>query len=265
MEAEANSLHWPYALSAHDSNDQRIDTKSPRSLERNGRNVGRTEREFSVAAGGALVALGLLGPRQARALSFLTGVGLVYRGITGHCHLYDALGINTARTETPGVPAKQGFKYEQAIAIQRPPAELYREWRNLPRLPQIMQHVDSVTPLDERRSEWVACGPMNIRLRWEAEIIEDRENELIAWQSLPGGDVETAGSVHFRPLGEGRGTAIQLSLKYNPPGGRVTAGLAWLLGQGAEVRIDEDLHRFKSVMEAGEAPTTEGQPRGPRP
>jgi uncharacterized membrane protein len=218
-----------------------------------------------VAAGGTLVALGLLGPRQARALSFLTGVGLVYRGITGHCHLYDALGINTARTEAPGVPAKQGFKYEQAIAIQRSPAELYREWRNLARLPQIMRHVDSVTPLDERCSEWVACGPMNIRLRWEAEIIEERENELIAWQSLPGGDVETAGSVHFRPLGDGRGTAIQLSLKYNPPGGKVTAGLAWLLGQGAEARVDEDLRRFKSVMEAGEAPTTEGQPRGPRP
>jgi uncharacterized membrane protein len=257
-------MHWPNGLGAKDS-VRRREHDVPRSPHSVDRNVGRNERELSLAAGGALVALGILGPRQARALSFLIGVGLVYRGITGHCHLYDALGINTARGDAPGVPARQGFKYEQAIAIQRSPADLYREWRDLSSLPKIMRHVDSVASLGERRSEWVACGPMNIRLRWEAEIIEDRENELIAWQSLPGGDVETAGSVHFRPLGDGRGTAIQLSLKYNPPGGKVTAGLAWLLGQGAETRINEDLRRFKSVMEAGEAPTTEGQPRGPRP
>jgi len=226
------------------------------------RNVGKQEREFSVLAGAGLVALGLAGPRPLRLLAALSGAGLLYRGLTGHCHLYAALGIDSTRTDRTGVPAQEGFKYEQSIAIQRPAAELYRAWRNLEALPQIMRHLERVTALNDRQSEWIARGPLDVRLRWTAEIFEDRPNEMIAWRSLPGGDVETAGSIHFRPIAEGRGTALQLSLKYNPPGGKVTAGIAWLLGQGAEARIDEDLHRFKRRMEAAAAPTTEGQPRG---
>lgn len=265
MDAGIELSHWPSGVSSE---------MQPGPTTRRGphlpattrpRNVGGQEREFSVMGGAVLLALGLVGPRSTRGLSLLSGAGLLYRGITGHCHLYSALGINSARTDAPGVPARHGFKYEQAIAIQQSPAELYRKWRELSTLPQIMRHLDSVTVLDDRRSEWVACGPMDIKLRWEAEVFEDRENELIAWRSLPGGDVDTAGSVHFQSLEGDRGTSLKLSLKYNPPGGKVTAALAWLVGQGAEARIDEDLRRFKSVMEAGEAPTTVGQPRGPRP
>jgi uncharacterized membrane protein len=125
-----------------------------------------------------------------------------------------------------------------------------------------MRHLEAVTPLDERTSHWVVKGPRDLPIEWDAEIFQERENEMIAWRSLPGGDIDTAGSVHFKELGEGRGTALTFSLKYNPPGGKVGAAISWLMGRGVDSMIAEDLRRFKSAMEAGEAPTTEGQPRG---
>jgi uncharacterized membrane protein len=261
------SLATQNAMTEHDeaTGDWQLHRPYSRGLSSQRQNIGPREREVSVFSGAALLALGLAGPRRSRGLALLTGAGLLYRGVTGHCHLYEALGIDSSRSDSKGVPARYGFRYEQSIAIQKPAGELYRSWRNLTGLPLIMRHLERVTVLDDRRSEWVACGPFDSRLQWQAEVFEDRENELIAWRSIPGGDVDTAGSIHFHPLGEGRGTALRLSLKYNPPGGKFTAALAWLVGEGAEARIDEDLHRFKSRMEAGESPTAKGQPRGPRP
>ena len=55
---------------------------------------------------------------------------------------------------------------------------------------------------------------------------------------------------------------MRVVLKYDPPAGRIGATLARLLGQAPEQQIREDLRRFKQMMEAGEAPTTEGQPAG---
>ncbi len=228
------------------------------------RNIGSHERDVSLMAGAGLLALGLLGPRSARPLSLLGGIAMVYRGFTGHCHVYDMLGIDSTQQDAKGVPAQHGFKLEKTVAILRSPEELYRYWRDVTNLPKIMKHLKQVIQVSDTRSRWIAAAPFDVELQWEAEIFQDKKNELIAWRSLPGGDVDTAGSIHFEPLPDGRGTALKLSLKYSPPGGKVTAGLAWLLGQGAEARVDEDLRRFKGVMEAGEATTTDGQPSGPR-
>ena len=59
-------------------------------------NVNNTERAVSAVAGGALIAYGLKQGGVIGTLSALAGGGLLYRGATGHCHLYDALGIDTA-------------------------------------------------------------------------------------------------------------------------------------------------------------------------
>jgi uncharacterized membrane protein len=237
------------------------------------KNVGETERLASMAGGAVLLLNGLFGPRRSRPLSFLTGAGLVYRGFTGRCRVYEALGISTASRSTRedlmdspvAVPAMQGVKVEKSIAIQRSPAELFQFWKNLDNLPRVMRHLASVRETGNGTSHWVAYGPFQKKVEWDAEIYTEGENEFIAWRSLPGGDVDTAGSVHFRPLGDNRGTSVDVSLKYNPPGGKVAARIASLLGQGVEVEIEEDLRRFKALMEAGETPSVEGQPRGQRP
>jgi uncharacterized membrane protein len=149
---------------------------------------------------------------------------------------------------------------DAAVTINRPPEELYRFWRNLENLPRFMRHIQSVRVIDEKHSHWVAKGPAGKTVEWDAEIINDIENRLIGWRSIPGSDVDSGGSVRFEPALGNRGTEVRISLQYNPPGGSVGAAIAKLLGQDPKKHILEDLRRFKHLMETGEIPTTEGQP-----
>ena len=112
----------------------------------------------------------------------------------------------------------------------------------------------------DKRSHWVAKAPLETTVEWDAEIITEREGSLIGWRSLEGSEVDTAGSVHFTPAPAGRGTEVRVVLKYDPPAGKVGAAVARMFGAAPEQEIEEDLRRFKQIMEAGEAPTTLGQP-----
>lgn len=226
-------------------------------------NVAKIERLASLLAGGAMAGWALAG-RRPRWIPLAIGGSLVVRGATGHCSLYHALGIDTARSSSPalGVRAKRGCKVEHRLTIHRPAEELYGFWRHIKNLARIMRHVESIDEIDDHRSHWVAHGPMGAKLEWDAEIINEREPEMIAWRSLPGSQVDTAGSIHFKPLTHGRGTLVTVSVKYDPPGGKMSAALAEMLGAGLETRIREDLRRFKNLAEAGEIPTIEGQPHG---
>jgi len=219
------------------------------------KNISESERLFSLAAGLGLGLAGLARGRVTGLALTAIGAGLIWRGYTGHCDGYAALGINTAeRNPATGVPAQQGVKLEKTITIERPAADLYRFWRRLENLPQVMRHLKNVRSIDSQHSRWVAEGALGKELQWDAEIINEREDEMIAWRSMPDGDIDTAGSVHFRPLRSGRGTEVAVSLKYNPPAGKVGAQLATLLGEGLEEKLDEDLKTFKQVMETGMAP-----------
>jgi uncharacterized membrane protein len=221
------------------------------------------ERWLSVLGG---TALGLFGLSR-RSLGGLAlgalGGSLVYRGLSGHCACYQALGISTAEEHGPAtsVPAGHGVKVEESITVNKPAAELFRFWRNFENLGRFMDHLESVR-VEGHRSHWVACGPLGTRVEWDAEIINERPNEVIAWRSLPGSEIDTAGSVHFRPLPGDRGTEVRVSLKYDPPAGKVGAAVARLFGQSPQSRVREDLRRFKQFMETGEVATTAGQPRG---
>jgi uncharacterized membrane protein len=125
-----------------------------------------------------------------------------------------------------------------------------------------MDHLVSVTQLDFFRSHWVAKAPAGRRVEWDAEIINEVPGELIAWRTVPGSELVSAGSVQFKRAAGGRGTEVRVRLQYHPPAGKVGATIAWLLGHDPAQAIREDLRRFKQLMEAGEVPTIEGQPRG---
>jgi uncharacterized membrane protein len=132
----------------------------------------------------------------------------------------------------------------------------------LSNLPRLIEHLESVEEFDGTHSRWNARDPFGRQVEWEAEIHNETPGEMIAWRSLPDSDLDTAGSIHFKPLAEGRGTAVTLSLKYDPPAGRAGAAVARLLGNGVESELEAALRKFKQVMETGEFATTEGQPRG---
>jgi uncharacterized membrane protein len=176
----------------------------------------------------------------------------------------DETGGVASRRRPPALRSGQGLKVQKTVTINRPVAEVYAFWNDLQNLPKFMRHLQSVRLNNGTTSHWVIQPSESSTLEWDAEIIENRANEVIAWQSLPGADVDNAGSVWFRPAIGSRGTVVKVALKYNPPGGKFAARIAKFFDEDAQAVIEEDLYRFKSLLETGEIPTTEGQPRGNR-
>jgi uncharacterized membrane protein len=225
-------------------------------------NVGETERWFSVIGGAALTVFGL--SRRTFGGLGLAAVGgaLMHRGLTGHCSAYRALGIDTTEPRGPenSVRAQHGVKVEETVVIFRPREDLYRFWRDFSNLPKIMRYLQSVQDLPGGRSHWVAKGPMDVPVEWDAEVITDRPDELIGWRSVGDSLIDTAGSVHFLPTPDGRGTEVRVALKYDPPAGKLGDAIASLLGRSPAREIREDLRRFKSLMESQVVVGTQGQP-----
>jgi len=227
-------------------------------------NVGETERLISGLGGAVLLKHGLSrGKLGGLALAALGGA-LLYRAATGHCHLYEALGVDSSDSKdwlAAGGDVHRGVKVERTITINRSPEECYRYWRDLGNLPRFTGHLLSVQVIDERRSHWVAKAPAPwAQVEWDAEIINDTPNALISWRSLKDADVDNAGSVRFRAAPGGRGTEVTVELNYEPPAGRLGMTLARFLGEEPGQQVEDDLRKFKQIMETGEVATVEGQP-----
>ena len=156
------------------------------------------------------------------------------------------------RPDMPTLAGGHGFRVERTMTINRTPDELYRVWRNLAHLPELMPHLASVTPQDGRRSHWVARGPAGVTVEWDAELVADEPGRLIAWRSVESADVDNAGSVQFKPAPADRGTEVKVRLSYAPPAGRLGDAVATVFGRGADRQVREDLRRFKQRMEARE-------------
>jgi uncharacterized membrane protein len=159
------------------------------------------------------------------------------------------------RSSPPNGQRSQGFEVERTVTVTCPPEDVYRYWRDLERLPTIMSHLESVTRIDERRSRWVARGPGDMRLQWEAEIVADEPGRQIAWRSLPGGDVDTSGWARFSPAPADRGAEVKVHLTYTPPAGTLGDAVATLFGQSGDRQVREDLRRFKQQLETREVAT----------
>jgi uncharacterized membrane protein len=225
---------------------------------RSNRNLSDFERWASIAAGAGLAAYGVSRLKTSGWLFAGLGGLLLRRGVTAHCDLYEAAGINTAGTRydtRAALRGPRGVNVLESVTINRPIEQLYRFWRNLENLPQFMRHLESVEKVTDAISHWRAKGPAGTVLDWEAEIFNEIPNKLIAWRSLEGADVVSAGSVNFDDAA-GRGTRVTVHLQYSPPGGRMGAVVARLFGSDAETEIHEDLRRFKEILEAGEVPAT---------
>jgi len=219
-------------------------------------NVASAERQASMVGGGLLALYGLTRIFSLKGLAMTAAGGtLFYRGLTGHCPAYSALGIDTAHPEE--------IRITEVVTIERPQEELYSFWRDLENLPQFMRHLESVRNLDGSHSHWSARVPGGLgTINWEAEITETRAFERISWRSLPGAPIFNTGTVLFREAPGGRGTEVQVDIAYSPPAGTIGAAAARMLNPALSRMIREDVRRFRSLMEAGEVPTVAGQPSG---
>ena len=164
----------------------------------------------------------------------------------------DAIGL------TPNI------QVEKTVTIDRSASELYKYWRDFTNLPNFMGHLKSVTNKNESGTvtHWVANAPLDLNVEWDAEIIKDEPDSLIAWNALDNADIDNCGFVRFQPATGNRGTWVKVVLEYQPPGGKLTNAIAKLFGESPKEQIGDELNRFKQLMETGEIATTEGQPKG---
>ena len=233
------------------------------------RNVANPERVGSVALGAALIAYGLRQRDAKGILAALIGGAFVQRGATGHCMVYDALGVSTGnadgvldnhRSDVTGaaatVNARKAVKVERAVTIARPRHELYAFWRDFTNLSQFMEHLESVRVDSPTRSHWKAKAPAGSTVEWDAEIVNDVPDEVIAWKSVGDPEVANAGAVNFSDAPGGRGTIVKVTLDYEPPGGKLGAIVARLFGEDPDRQVREDLRKFKQLMETGAITTS---------
>jgi len=207
------------------------------------------------AIGGAgLFALAIKKGTPVSGLLAIAGGDLIYHGMTGNSLLLGAVrgrGLWATRGKSASIPYQQGIRVDKSIVIEVPRERLYTFWRNLENLPRFMTHLRSVSRVNDRISRWVAEAPGGRTVQWDAEIIHDEPHQRIGWRSLPGSEVDSAGSVQFRPVQGARSTEVIVELQYDPPGGVLGAALAKLMGEDPADQIEQDLRQLKHMLESG--------------
>lgn len=204
-----------------------------------------TAPRWGALIGGSALAVAGLTQRSKPGIALAAGGGLLA--------FYGALARGRA----------QQISAQSSVLLNCSPQRAYQFWHDFENLPRFMRHIHSVSSIGERRSRWVAAGPLGTQIQWDAEIVADRENELIAWRSLAGSDVAVDGVVRFQAVPH-RGTLVTANLIFQPPAGRVGRAVAQIMGKAPHFLMRQDLRRFKALVETGEIPTTEGQPHGRR-
>ena len=219
--------------------------------------IDATENWLAFGAGALLLLAGASRRSTAGTLLAVSSAPLLFRGITGR---WPSFGHAVAPDDTrAALSGERGIHVRESIRLELPIEDVYRFWRRLENLPRFMGHLERVEELSDVRSRWVARGPADMVVAWDAEIINEVENEVIAWRSLPGSDVVTAGSVNFDAARDGRGTQVSVHLQYAPPAGKVGALLSSLFGREPAQTIREDLRHVKHLLEAGEIPRATAQ------
>jgi uncharacterized membrane protein len=214
--------------------------------------LGGLERWGSVTTAAAIMLYGVSRRTPAGIGLALAATPLAYRGLAGRWPPpLTARHRGSAETRA-ALSGDRGFVVHEAVRLELPVAEVYQFWRRLENLPRFMDYLHQVTETGNGRSHWSAKGPGGVLVEWDAEIINEVENQVIGWRSLPGGDVTVAGSVNFDTVRGGRATQLTVRLQYAPPAGRVGAFVSFLAGREPSQTIREDLRRLKQILEAGE-------------
>lgn len=224
-------------------------------------NVGPMQRGASVLGGGALVAVGLKRRTPGGTVLALAGADLLYRGVTGYCHVLGALGIDTSSGDSGGNPGADAVEIRRSITIRQPRDEVYRRWRDPQSQPLVWSHVAEVTNATDDGAHWRVAAPLGRTFEWDTRLVDDQEGRLIRWESTSG-DLRNAGTVEFRDAPGDFGTEVTLDVRLEPPAGRLGEAALRLLDEPPKLVVEKALRRFKSLVEAGEIASTERNPSG---
>lgn len=167
---------------------------------------------------------------------------------------------HTRPDDAPAATAKHGDTAGDlatyALTIACPRDQLYAMWRDFSGLPSFMENVVSVTRQGNDVTHWTVKAPGGDTVEWDSRILADEPGRRIAWESLPGADVENAGEVRFDDAPGGRGTVVRVRIDYDPPAGAIGRIVAKVFQREPQIQARRDLRRFKQLMEAGEIATS---------
>ncbi|WP_157446860.1 SRPBCC family protein [Cytophaga aurantiaca] len=211
-------------------------------------NVSNTERIISVLAGSYFIYRALArDPKQYGILA--PAALLVYRGVTGHCPAYAAIG----KSRLPDTA--HNINIETSVTVNKPTDTVYAFWRRLENLPLFMTHLKSVTQLENGRSEWQAYipGGLGTSISWEAEIVKEEPGKQLSWNSIEGSTINNAGKVIFEHAGE-QATTIHVVISYQAPLGAAGEKALSLFTSTFEKMIQDDILNFKEYIETGKLP-----------
>lgn len=206
-------------------------------------NVSNFERGLSVAIGAWMFYRGLKKlPKSpiSNLIKAASGAGLLLRGVTGFCPIYNQFDIDGSKSTSVNM--------RTTLVVNKPRSEVYAFWRKLENLPLFMRHLESVQEIDSKKSRWEAKINL-VTLKWDAEIVKEEENNLLSWQSLPGSTVENAGKIEFRDALGHRGTELKIMITYRPPAGNIGTQVARLINPLFEKMVKEDVANFKQFIE----------------
>jgi uncharacterized membrane protein/uncharacterized protein YjbJ (UPF0337 family) len=212
------------------------------------------------AAGAGLLAAGTRQRDLAGMALGLVGTGMLARAAT-NIPMRNLVGLGEARRAGSG-RGRRALEVRKTIDIRSPIDDVFAAWADYRNFPRFMSRVREVRDLGNGRSHWVVEGPTGAPVHWNALVTRYGPNEVIAWRSEPGAVVQHSGIVHFRPNPDGS-THVSVQLSYNPPGGALGHGVAWLFGADPKHQLDEDLMRMKTFLETGRPPRDASQPAPP--
>ncbi len=219
------------------------------------KNVGATEQVISLALGAYVTYRALRNLRYRSVPALAVGGYLMVRGGMGYCPISRWLGKKDLQ--------RPAINLKAVMTVNKPREEVYGYWRKLTNLPSFMTHLKEVVETDESHSHWVIEMPGVGRIEWDAEIVKDEPNRLIGWQSVNGTVIKNAGKVEFDDAPR-QGTEVRIVFSYHPPAGGLGTGVAKLFNPLFKGLLENEIFNFKRVIEAGEIPTTKGQPAGKR-
>ena len=209
----------------------------------------------------AVLASSLLSPRNPRRVSAAVATAVV--AVITAIDTRESIRSSMRADEGSGSGAPDAF-VTSSVIVGKSARECYDFWRDPSNLTRISRMVESVTVLDARTSHWVVKSPLGTRVEWDSRVTADVPGERISWRSMEGGGLYHAGVVRFDQATGGRGTLVSATMHFKVTGGRASMALAKVLGADPAIEVREDLRRFKQLLEAGEIPTTRGQPSGRR-
>jgi uncharacterized membrane protein len=201
------------------------------------------------ATGGALA---LAGARRRDALGAavsVVGLALLSRSAT-----------NTELRRLLG-GGRRGIDIQKAINIAAPIDNVFAFFTNYENFPRFMSHVREVRDTGDGRSHWVVDGPAGVPVEWDAVVTKLEPNEVLAWKSVPGSVIRSAGIIRFAQNEDGT-TRVDLKMTYNPPAGAIGHAASKLLRADPKKQLDDDLARAKTFLETGTPPHDAAQTSG---